>query len=336
MPSHERIGISRGQTAVAGTPVSFHNPAIPMHVIRHLKDFPALAQGGAVAIGNFDGVHRGHVVIVRRLLERAKAVRGPAIVFTFDPHPVRLLRPEQCPPPLTWTERKAQLLHAVGVDWIVAYPTDEALLNLSARDFFEQIVRGTLAAKAMVEGPNFYFGHNREGTIERLREFTSEADISLDIVPPVEVEGGLVSSSRVRQLIASGELATANQLLSRPYRIRGIVTHGAGRGAKIGFPTANLEGIDTLLPAPGVYAGRAWVAGEGWPAAINLGTSPTFGDESVRVEIHLIGQDESLYGQPMEVDFLARLRDIRPFPSVDALVEQLRADVAQAKQLAAT
>ena len=305
-----------------------------MHIIRQLKDFPAEARGGAVAIGNFDGVHRGHVAIVRRLLERAKGVRGPAIVFTFDPHPVRLLRPEQCPPPLTWTERKAQLLKASGVDWIVAYPTDAALLSLSAQDFFEQIVRGALAAKAMVEGANFYFGHNREGTIGRLEELTSAAGISLDVVPAVEVDGAIVSSSRVRQLIAAGDMNGANRLLSQPYRIRGMVTHGVGRGAKIGFPTANLAGIDTLLPAVGVYAGRAWVSGERWPAAINLGSSPTFGDESVRVEIHLIGQNESLYGQPMEVDFLARLRDIRPFPSVDGLVEQLTADVAQAKQIA--
>ncbi len=150
----------------------------------------------------------------------------------------------------------------------------------------------------------------------------------------MEIDGAIVSSSRVRQLIAAGDVAAANRLLSQPYRIRGIVTHGAGRGAKIGFPTANLAGIDTLLPAEGVYAGRAWVSGERWPAAINLGTSPTFGDESIRVEIHLIGQQESLYGQPMEVDFLARLRDIRPFPSVDALVEQLQADVGEAKRIA--
>jgi riboflavin kinase/FMN adenylyltransferase len=305
-----------------------------MHIIRQLKDLPTNARGGAVAIGNFDGVHRGHVAIVKRLLERAKAVRGPALVFTFDPHPVRILRPDQCPPPLTWTERKAELLKANGVDWIVAYPTDEALLHLSAQDFFDKIVRGALDAKAMVEGPNFYFGHNREGTIGRLQELTTAAGITLDVVPSVEVDGDLASSSRVRQLIAAGDLAAANRLLSQPYRIRGIVTHGAGRGAKIGFPTANLAGIDTLLPAAGVYAGRAWVGGERWPAAINLGTSPTFGDQSIRVEVHLIGDDESLYGQPMEVDFVARLRDIRPFPSVDALVEQLRSDVAEAKRIA--
>ena len=117
-----------------------------MHIIRHLDALPAAARGGAVAIGNFDGVHRGHIAIVRRLLERAEKVGGPAVVFTFDPHPVRLLRPEQCPPPLTWTERKADLLASHGVDWIVAYPTDEALLALSAADFFERIVRGSLAA----------------------------------------------------------------------------------------------------------------------------------------------------------------------------------------------
>jgi riboflavin kinase/FMN adenylyltransferase len=305
-----------------------------MQIIRQLDDLPAEARGGAVAIGNFDGVHRGHVEIVRRLLERASGVAGPAIVFTFDPHPVRLLRPEQCPPPLTWTERKAELLGVQGVEWIVAYPTDDALLQLSARQFFDRILCETLAAKAMVEGPNFFFGHNREGTIERLREMTSAASITLDVVPSVEVDGAIVSSSRVRRLIQDGEVDAANRLLGVPYRIRGMVTHGAGRGAKIGFPTANLDAIDTLLPAQGVYAGRAWVGGNCWPAAISLGPSPTFNDPTVRVEAHLIDCDQFLYGEPMEVDFLARLRDIRPFDSAAALVDQLAVDVEQIKQLA--
>jgi len=307
-----------------------------MHIIRHLETLPAAARGGAVAIGNFDGVHRGHLAIVKQLLERATAVGGPAIVFTFDPHPVRLLRPDQCPPPLTWTERKAELLAAQGVDWIVAYPTDEALLQLSANDFFERIVRGALSARALVEGPNFYFGHNREGTIERLGQLCAGADISLDIVPPVEISDAIVSSSRVRSLIARGDVEQARNLLSAPYRIRGMVTHGAGRGASIGFPTANLSAIDTLLPAQGVYSGRAFVANQLLPAAINLGPSPTFGDPTPRVEIHIVGIDEPLYGQPLEVDFLTRLRDIRPFDSPAALVEQLNRDVAQVKQIATT
>jgi riboflavin kinase / FMN adenylyltransferase len=304
-----------------------------MHIIRHLEALPASARGGAVSIGNFDGVHRGHVVIVQKLLERAKAVAGPAIVFTFDPHPVRILRPEQSPPPLTWTERKAELLASQGVDWIVAYPTDEELLQLSAAEFFDRIVQSSLAAKALVEGPNFYFGHNREGTIERLRQLCIESNTSLDIVPPVKVGGEIVSSSRVRDLIRAGNVDEANSLLSAPYRIRGMVTHGAGRGAKIGFPTANLSAIDTLLPAHGVYAGRAIVGESQYPAAINLGPSPTFGDAMARVEIHLLDFCDTLYGQPLEVDFLARLRDIRPFASADALVEQLRRDVEQVKQI---
>jgi riboflavin kinase/FMN adenylyltransferase len=306
-----------------------------MHIIRHLEALPAEARGGAVSIGNFDGVHRGHIAIVRRLLERARQVGGRAVVFTFDPHPVRILRPDQCPPPLTWTERKAELLARQGVDWIVAYPTDEALLSLSAAEFFDRIVRDALAARALVEGPNFFFGHNREGTIDRLRELAAAAEISLDVVPPVVIDGAIVSSSRVRDLIRAGDVEQAARLLSAPYRIRGMVTHGAGRGAKIGFPTANLEAIDTLLPAQGVYAGRAWVADASWPAAINLGPSPTFGDSSVRVEVHVIGLDEPLYGQPLEVDFLARLRDIRPFDSPDCLAKQLARDIEDVKRITA-
>jgi riboflavin kinase/FMN adenylyltransferase len=305
-----------------------------MHIIRQLELLPSAARGGAVAIGNFDGVHRGHVAIVKRLLERAEAVGGRAIVFTFDPHPVQLLRPDQCPPPLTWTERKAELLAAQGVDWIIAYPTDEALLQLSAADFFQKIVRDALAARALVEGPNFFFGHNREGNVRRLAELSASAGITLDVVPPVEIDGQIVSSSRVRELIRTGQVDQALKLLSAPYRIRGMVTHGAGRGAKIGFPTANLSAIDTLLPAIGVYAGRAIVGNSTYPAAINLGPSPTFGDAMIRVEVHLIGLAEPLYGQPLEVDFLARLRDIRPFDSPAALVEQLRQDIKRAKSIA--
>jgi riboflavin kinase/FMN adenylyltransferase len=216
----------------------------------------------------------------------------------------------------------------------VAYPTDEALLQLSADEFFHRIIRGALDARALVEGPNFFFGHHREGTIERLRQLATATGITLDVVPPVEVDGGLVSSSRVRELIRAGKVQEAERLLAVPYRIRGMVTHGAGRGAKIGFPTANLAAIDTLLPAQGVYAGRGWVSAASWPAAINVGPSPTFGDPESRVEVHLIGQNEPLYGQPTEVDFLARLRDIRAFESPQALSQQLARDVAETKRIA--
>jgi riboflavin kinase/FMN adenylyltransferase len=296
-------------------------------IIRHLEQFSASERGGAVAIGNFDGVHLGHRRIVERLLARANGLGAPATVFTFDPHPVRLLRPAECPPPLTWTERKAELLASIGVHRVVAYPTDEALLQLSARQFFERIVVEALGARALVEGPNFYFGHNREGDVGLLSQLAGAAEMTLDVVEPVVEGGAIVSSSRVRQLIAAGDVADAARLLAVPYRIRGMVTHGAGRGAKIGFPTANLAGVDTLLPAAGVYAGRAWIDGEAAAAAINLGPNPTFGEQSLKVEVHVLDREVALYGQPLEVEFVARLRDVVKFSSADELVGQLGRDI---------
>lgn len=305
-----------------------------MYVIHNLESLPATATGGAVTIGNFDGVHLGHAQIVRTMVARARDLPGPAVVFTFDPHPVRLLRPAECPPPLTWTERKAELLAGLGVEWMVAYPTDTALLNLSAAAFFDQIVRQTLQARAVVEGPNFYFGHNREGNPEVLRRLAAPHGISVDVVSPTQAGGELVSSSRVRRLVGQGDVAGAAVLLTSPYRLRGLVTHGAGRGSRIGFPTANLAGVDTLLPAHGVYAGVGWYRGRRWPAAVNIGPNPTFGVTEAKVEAHLAGCDEHLYGETLEVDFLERLREIRPFASPQELVEQIGADVALSETIA--
>lgn len=307
-----------------------------MKLIRDLTKLPGEFRAGAIAIGNYDGVHLGHARIVRRLLAHAEHVGGLATIFTFEPHPVRLLRPAEAPPPLTWLNRKAELLEALGVHAMVAYPTDEAFLALSPRAFFDQIVVGRLAAKAIVEGPNFFFGHNRQGNIGTLDEYARGAGIELEIVPPLEIGGEVVSSSRVRRLVAAGLVDEARGLLTEPYRIRGLVTHGAGRGARLGFPTANVAGIDTLVPGTGVYAGRAIVSGGAcWPAAVHIGPNPTFSEQALKVEVHLIGFEGSLYGQPLEVDLLSRLRDVVPFADVSALREQLKHDVACARDLAA-
>jgi len=307
--------------------------SISMKLIRDLADLPSTIRGGAVAIGNFDGVHRGHARIVERLLAKAREVGGPAIVFTFDPHPARLLRPKEAPAPLTWTDRKAQLLAELGVDSIIAYPTDEALLQLTPEEFFQRIVRDTLHARAMVEGTNFFFGHNRAGNVEVLRQLCDKAAIPLEVVPPLTIDGQQVSSSRVRSLVAAGKIDEANRMLTHAYRIRGMVRHGAARGLKLGFPTANIDAVDTLLPGPGVYAGSSQVEGGDFAAAISVGPNPTFGEQSLKVEAHLIGFHDSLYGQPLEVDFTARLRDIVQFPSVEELKAQLSRDVEAARRL---
>ncbi len=304
-----------------------------MKLIRNLDELPNALRGGAVSIGNFDGVHRGHARIVEMLRAQAVAFGGPAIVFTFDPHPVRLLRPNEVPPPLTWADRKAELIEELGVDGMIVYPTDEQLLALTAEEFFREIVVERLGARAMVEGPNFFFGKGRAGNIEVLRSLCEASDLTLDVVPPLTIGDDYVSSSRIRRLIEAGDVGQAAEMLTRPYRIRGMVTHGAGRGAKIGFPTANIDAIDTILPGTGVYAGVAFLGDERWPAAINIGPNPTFGEHRLKVEAHLIGYSGSLYGQPLEVDFLARVRETRPFASVEELQQQLAADVKFAENL---
>jgi riboflavin kinase/FMN adenylyltransferase len=304
-----------------------------MQIVRSLDRLPPALRGGAVTIGNFDGVHRGHATILERLVEQAKRVGGPAVVFTFDPHPLTLLRPEAAPVPLMTLERKASRLAELGVSGIVAYPTDKALLGLEPAAFFDLIVREKLAAKAMVEGPNFHFGRGRAGNVDVLRTLCNAAGVALEVVQPLATEGGLISSSRIRELIQAGKVGQANQLLSRPYQLEGVVSRGAERGSKIGFPTANLEQVATVLPAPGVYAARAWVDGQPYAAAVNVGPNPTFGEQALKIEVHLIEFSGNLYGRRLPVDFLDRLRDIQPFPSVDALVAQLRLDVAEAREL---
>lgn len=304
-----------------------------MKLIRNLNELTADLRGGAVSIGNFDGVHRGHARIVQTLRAKAAEANGPAVVFTFDPHPVRLLRPDEVPPPLTWTDRKAELLRELDIDALVVYPTDEQLLSLSPHAFFEQIVREQLGARAMVEGPNFFFGKGRAGNIDVLKQLCTAAGITLEVVQPLILEESYVSSSRIRELIRTGEVAQARQLLTRPYRIRGMVTHGAARGARIGFPTANIDAVDTILPAVGVYAGHAFAGEETWPAAINIGPNPTFGEHALKVEAHLIDFSGSLYGQPLEVDFTVRVRDTREFASVEELQQQLKRDVEVVRSL---
>ena len=305
-----------------------------MKLFRKLDDFPDSLRGGAMTIGNFDGVHRGHSAIITQLKKFASQLGAATIVFTFDPHPVRLLRPEQTPPPLTWTRRKADLLADLGVDVVIAYPTNQELLALQPHEFFEQIICEKVGAKAMVEGPNFFFGKDRAGDVNTLKKLCAEKAMMLKIVTPLERGGDYISSSRIRKLIADGDVKTAREFLTQPYRIRGMVTHGAARGATIGFPTANLDAIDTLVPAHGVYAGRAHIESRWHWAAINVGPNPTFGEKISKVEVHVLDFDGTLYGKPLEVDFVNRLRDIQQFDSAEELIKQLESDVAATRKIA--
>jgi riboflavin kinase / FMN adenylyltransferase len=305
-----------------------------MILLRTLDDFPETLRGSAVAIGNFDGVHLGHARLVERLRAMARQVGGPAVVFTFDPPPTRILRPEAAPEPLLTLDRKVEILEKLHADAVLVYPTDKALLEMEAREFFDRIVCRRLGARALVEGPNFFFGRRRSGTVETLRQFCAEANMPFEVVRPVEIGGQIVSSSRIRELVMAGRVETAAAMLGRPHRIRGVVARGVGRGAALGFPTANLEQIDTLLPAEGIYAARALADNIWHPAAVSLGPNPTFDERRLKVEAYLIGFQGTLYSEPVEVDFLAHLREIKRFDSVDALRAQVARDVEQTLTLA--
>ena len=307
--------------------------------LRQLDTPDPKVRHGAVTVGNFDGVHRGHLKLLEALRRQADRVGGPAVVFTFDPHPLTLLQPQKAPVPLTWTDRKVELLGQHGVDVVWTFPTDPQLLSYTALEFFERIVIDRLAAKAMVEGPNFRFGKGRDGSVEKLSSWCSERGLRFEIVSavtsPETPEAEPISSTRIRQWIAAGQIALANRWLTAPYRLRGQVVSGDQRGRVLGFPTANLSGIDTLIPAPGVYAGYMWLAARKLQAAIHVGANLTFDQQDPRVEVHVLNFSEDLYGQQVQVEFIDRIRDSARFDSPQALQAQLKADVADtARRLA--
>jgi riboflavin kinase/FMN adenylyltransferase len=295
---------------------------------------PEDCRRGAVSIGNFDGVHRGHAALLAETRRQADTLGGPTVALTFDPHPIELLRPEWAPPRLTTTEDRSQLLLKSGADCVLVLRATHELLALRAKEFFAEMVQKRLQAQALVEGTNFGFGRGREGDIGTLAELCGPAGIKLTVVPPVLLDGIEVSSSRVRTALTTGNVREAASLLGRPYRLHGLVGKGQRRGHKLGFPTANLEQLSTLIPSDGVYAVRVSHQGTKWPGAANVGANPTFGENARKVEVHLIGFQGDLYGKPLAVDFIERLRDTRPFKGVAELVEQLRHDIDQARRIA--
>jgi riboflavin kinase/FMN adenylyltransferase len=291
--------------------------------------------GGAVAVGNFDGVHLGHQALIATTRRQADAVKGPALAVTFDPPPHQVLHPDPGPPrpPLTTLADRAELLQNAGADHVAILRTSPALLALSPEAFFEDVLVRQLGAKAVVEGHDFRFGRGRAGTNDTLRNLCIASGRSFEEVPQLHYQGEPVSSSRVRAAIVGGDIALASELLARPYRISGTVVAGAKRGHTKGLPTPNHGEVPTLLPGQCVYSGRASVSGSKWPGAANIGPNPTFGEDARKVEVHLIGFSGDLYGQPMAVEFIARLRETRPFAGVKELSEQLKQDIEHAKRV---
>jgi riboflavin kinase/FMN adenylyltransferase len=291
----------------------------------------------AVTIGVFDGVHRGHRAVVDRMVAEAQPAGLTPVVVTFDPHPMEVVRPGAHPELLSTLDHRLDLLAELGVAATLVLPFTTEFSQLSAAEFVHLVLVDTLHAGQVVVGTNFRFGHKAAGTVAELgllgADFGFEV-IGLDLVPSA---GGMepVSSTAIRVAVAAGDMATATAGLGRPHRVEGTVVEGDRRGRDLGYPTANLAPAEhAAIPADGIYAGWLVVSGEPLPAAISIGTNPTFDGTERRVEAYALDRDDlDLYGQHVAIDFAERLRETVRFDSIGALLEQMSADVAQARQL---
>lgn len=288
-----------------------------------------------LTIGSFDGVHLGHQAIVRQLAAGAHAENAPAVVLTFHPHPAKVLRNRQGPFYLTTPDERAALLGEMGVDVVITHPFDRDVAGLTARDFISRLY-SHLGMKRLCIGHDFALGRGREGNFAVLQRLGSEFGYRVDSMAPVEVDGQVVSSSRIRNALAEGDVALAGKLLGRPYQVRGAVIHGDGRGRTIGIPTANLElWSERLVPKPGVYACLAQLEGSAAQAVTNIGYRPTFDGQTVQihVETHLLDFKQDIYGREIALSFIERLRDEQKFSGIQALVEQIQRDIARAREI---
>jgi riboflavin kinase/FMN adenylyltransferase len=298
--------------------------------------------GTAVTIGAYDGVHLGHRALLADLSRRANAAGLTTVVVTFDRHPAYVVRPESAPKQLTSLEQKLELLADAGIERTEVIRFDEARADESAEDFVQEVLVDQLGARLVVVGEDFHFGHGRKGNVELLRRLGAEHGFDLVGVGLTGDGAEAVSSTRIRALLAAGEVEGAARLLGRHHEVRGPVVRGDGRGGpELGIPTANLAVADDIaLPADGVYAGHYRRPDGGvHRAAINVGRRPTFyepGTAPVLVEAHLLGFDGELYGEPARVSFAHRLRDEQRFDSVEELVAQMRADVVATERVLAS
>lgn len=301
-----------------------------------LSPAPQTIQNHVISIGNFDGVHQGHAKLLRRLNRLQQEVQRPSLVVTFDPPPIKVLKPDSLIEQLTTLDERIRLISLANIDTVLVLQTSKPLLELSAWDFWQNLLIAQLQIRGMVEGRNFCFGRNRQGTIELLESWCSDNSIQLDVVDDVYLEGEKVSSSEIRQALKLGNIKLVNRNLGRAYSLNGMVVQGEQRGKTIGFPTCNLSDIRTLIPRDGVYACLAHCHDHAWPAAVNIGPNPTFGVMHRKVEAHLLRFDGDLYGQRISLQFIERLRDTQAFASLQALQSQLQLDIDHVDKIATT
>jgi len=294
--------------------------------------FAASGRGSVLTIGNFDGMHLGHQAILRSVVERAKLLGAVSTALTFDPSPLKVLRPESAPPRISTNEQRVEWFRALGLDAAVILRFDRALAQIAADDFVRDMLVARLQLRAILVGENFCFGCDHAGDVTLLRRLGTQQGFGVEIVSPVRTGGQIVSSTAVRRAVAQGDVGRAARLLGRPFVLTGEIHAGTGTGSKLVFPTLNLSPEQELLPARAVYVTESVVAGETRPSVTNVGRRPTFSGSSLSFESHLLGFSEKLTRGRMEVRFLKRLRGEKKFPGPAELRAQIARDIASAER----
>ena len=311
-----------------------------MKIFEHIEDIEKPFTNAVVTIGNFDGVHIGHQSLFHEVILKAGQLGGTSVAMTFDPHPLRVLTKHRHPPLITLNEQKKELIAATDLDVLIIVPFTRKFAEISAEEFIVDLMIRRIGMKAIIVGQDYSFGRNREGDIHLLKTLGQQHDfevIMADWIKASQRNEGRISSTRIRELVASGDIEKAQKLLGRHYQIRGRVITGRNRGGKLlGFPTANLALQDELCPKTGIYAVTVEWKGKIYQGVANIGYSPTFDDHLFTVEVHILDFDQNLYEQQIKINFLKRIRDEIKFDSIEALSEQIRNDIAVARELFST
>jgi riboflavin kinase/FMN adenylyltransferase len=305
-----------------------------MEVVRKEKDFKRPFKNPVLTIGNFDGVHLGHQRIFRLVKEKAQEIGGESVVYTFEPHPVEVLAPQHRPLLITPLEEKLRLIKDQGIDVTILANFSDKFASQTPEDFVKTILYDQIKIRQVFVGHDYTFGKDRRGNIALLKELGRRLGFNVEVVEAVRVGGLVVSSTLIRELIQKGEMREAAKLLGRNYLFSGQVIQGHGRGSrKLGFPTANLKLAGALFPKPGIYAVWAIYEGKRYAAVANLGWNPTFHDQKFSIEVHILNFDRDIYGHPLRVEFVERLRDEVAFRGPEELIAQIKKDVSQARKV---
>jgi riboflavin kinase/FMN adenylyltransferase len=304
-----------------------------MDIIIGIENIRRKFRNPVLTLGNFDGVHLGHQRIFEDLREEARRIDGEAVVFTFDPHPLQILDPQKCPPAITPFKQKLMLLQKLGIDVVIVVAFDLDLANLTPEAFVKGVLVDKIKAKKILVGYNYFFGKNRRGNVEMLKRLGQKYGFEVKVVDAMTVNDIPVSSSKIREFIQSGKMPEAAQLLGRNYLLIGKVIWGADRGKKLGFPTANLEVLNGLYPKTGVYAVQVIMGDKTYPGVADVGYNPTFGENPLSVEVHILDFARDIYGEEIQLIFHERIRDEKAFENPESLAQQIRKDIDAARKI---